>query len=421
MINMKIVNSNNIKSKNFTTLKNKKNVEAIISTVKKNGDIALKKHEKKICGADITNLKILNSDINYAYSKVTNEQINAIKFIKRQLSKTELALKKQFRNIMINVNGTKIQKSFVPINDVGCYVPGGLARYPSSLVMAVIPAKIAGVKRIVVVSPSNKYGMIDPLILVTADICGVTEFYKTGGAHAIAALAYGTESIKPVNKIVGPGGTFVTSAKFLVSDTTSIDMIAGPTELSIIADITTNLNFVACDIISQAEHDPNTICNIITTSNIVANKIKNIIDEKIKQIKRKKIVKESLTNNGSIIVCKNQHSMINLINDIAPEHLEIITKNPNTILSKIRNAGIVLVGKYTPASASDYALGSNHILPTNGFGRTRGSLSVFDFMKIDTKIESTKSTLKKISNYIKTLTQIEDLPNHYESINCRLT
>ena len=314
----------------------------------------------------------------------------------------------------------KILKSFLPIVSVGCYVPGGLASYPTTLVMSVVPAKVAGVKRVAVVSPPNKQGMIDPLTLVAGDICGVDEFYKTGGAQAIAALSYGTKSIPKVDKIVGPGGTFVTTAKTLVSDTTSIDMIAGPTELSVIADNSTNPNFVTYDLFSQAEHSEDTFCYVITTSAQFARKLNNSIKEKLQNTKRKKIIQKSLSKNGFIALCKKESDVIKLANKLAPEHIEIITKNSQRLASKIKTAGLVLVGKNTPSSASDYLLGSNHILPTSGFGTVRGSLSVLDFLKLRTEIESSKVGLQKISKYMKTLSEAEGLFNHFESVRSRL-
>ncbi len=309
----------------------------------------------------------------------------------------------------------------MPILSVGCYIPGGLAKYPSSAIMSIIPAKVAGVKRIVVVSPPNKDGKIDPLTIVAADLCGANEIYKTGGAQAIAALSFGTKSIKKVDKIVGPGGAFVTIAKSLVSDQTSIDMLAGPTELGIIADNTANPDYVALDLISQAEHSKDTFCYLITSSEGLAKKVSSIISEKVRTIKRSEFVKPSLKNNGFIAICKNSSDMTSLANELAPEHLQIMTKNPSNISKKITSAGLVLLGNESPSSASDYVLGSNHILPTNKFGNTRGSLSVFDFLKVHTEISTSKKTLKKVEGFMKTFTDAEGLPNHYEAVRGRLS
>ena len=351
---------------------------------------------------------------------MTKDQIEAIKIAKKRLSKTESAIKNNLKNIVLINDGVKIKKIFLPLLSVGCYVPGGSARYPSSLVMAVVPAKVAGVKRIVVVSPPNKQGSIDPLTLVSADICGVDEIYKIGGAQAIAALSYGTNSIRPVDKIVGPGSIFVTTAKSIVSEDVSIDMIAGPTELGIIVDSTTNPDLVASDLISQAEHSEDTFCFVLTTSKQIAQSIIKSIQQKIRNSKRNNIIKKSLQKNGFVAVCKSENDVIQLANKLAPEHLQIIAKNQKEIASKITSAGLVLIGENTPSSASDYLLGSNHILPTNGFGKVRGSLTVLDFMKLGTEVESSKLALRKISKYMNAICNSEGLPNHYEAVRSRL-
>lgn len=423
---MKIISVRNIDKFVESTAKqtpksNKKAVEFIIDDVKKNRDKAVRKYEKKFSQANIKSLLVSKNEIKEAYSQTTKDQISAIKLVKKRLTKTENALKEKLQKISINVDGARIEKTFIPISSVGCYVPGGLAQYPSSLVMSATPAKIAGVKRIVAVSPPNKNGKINPLTLVAADICGVTEFYKTGGTQAIAALSYGTQSIPKVDKIVGPGGSFVTFAKYQVSNKTSIDMLAGPTELAIIADSSADPDIIARDLISQAEHSVDTFCYLVTTSYSVAEKVGKSVEKIISNITRKKIVTQSLTSNGFIAVCKTQIDIIKLINKLAPEHLEILTKNPKHIASKITTAGLVLIGKNTPSAASDYLLGSNHILPTSGFGKTRGPLSVLDFMKVDTQIEASKNAMKKISKYMKTLTASEDLLNHYEAVRSRLS
>ncbi|HLA22485.1 MAG TPA: histidinol dehydrogenase [Nitrosopumilaceae archaeon] len=398
----------------------KKKVESIILDVQKRKDKALKEYEKKFSGAKLQSFRVARSEIKNAYSKVTKEQIAAIKLAKRRLEKTEFALKNQLQNITIKIDGIKITKVFAPLERVGCYIPGGSARYPSTAMMCIVPAKVAGVKKIIAVSPPNKNGLIDPLTLVTADLCGVDEFYKTGGAQAIAALAYGTESVPKVDKIVGPGGSFVTLAKSIVNNIVSIDMIAGPTELAIIADSTAEADIVASDLISQAEHSPETTCCLITTSTKLKDLVIKSVEQKIRKIQRRKIVTESLSTNGFVAICKTDSDVMEFTNKLAPEHLEIITKSPQKIAQKITSASLVLIGKNTPSSASDYLLGSNHILPTNGFGKARGSLGVLDYMKIQTKIESSKMALQKISKYMKSITSAEGLPNHYEAVRTRL-
>lgn len=400
--------------------KNKKITESILKKVQKDGDLAIKKYERKFSGAKLTSLRVSKNEIENAYKKVSKQEITAIKLAKSRLEKTESIIKSVLKNKNINNDGVKISKKFVPIQNTGCYIPGGLAKYPSSVIMSVIPAKVAGVKRIVVVSPPDSSGKIDPLTIVASQICGASEIYKVGGAQAIAALAFGTKSIAKVDKIIGPGGAFVTAAKLMISDHTAIDMLAGPTELGIIADSSANPIYIARDLISQSEHSSDTFCYLITNSEKLAKSVNQSIRDLIQKIKRSDLVKKSLRQNGFIAICKNKSDMIKLANELAPEHLQIMTKNPQIFASKITTSGLTLLGNNTPSSASDYILGSNHILPTNGFGKTRGSLSVLDFIKINTQVTATRASLYKISKYLDVLTKAEGLPNHFEAVRCRL-
>ena len=400
--------------------KNKKITESILKKVQKDGDLAIKKYERKFSGAKLTSLRVSKNEIENAYKKVSKQEITAIKLAKSRLEKTESIIKSVLKNKNINNDGVKISKKFVPIQNTGCYIPGGLAKYPSSVIMSVIPAKVAGVKRIVVVSPPDSSGKIDPLTIVASQICGASEIYKVGGAQAIAALAFGTKSIAKVDKIIGPGGAFVTAAKLMISDYTAIDMLAGPTELGIIADSSANPIYIARDLISQSEHSSDTFCYLITNSEKLAKSVNQSIRDLIQKIKRSDLVKKSLRQNGFIAICKNKSDMIKLANELAPEHLQIMTKNPQIFASKITTSGLTLLGNNTPSSASDYILGSNHILPTNGFGKTRGSLSVLDFIKINTQVTATRASLYKISKYLDVLTKAEGLPNHFEAVRCRL-
>ena len=400
--------------------KNKTIVESILKDVKKNGDKAIRKYEKRFSGANISSLRLTQTEIKNAFTKVSKTELSALRLAKARLKKTESTIKSLLKSQTINNEGIKISKKFIPIQSVGCYIPGGLAKYPSSVIMSVVPAKVAGVKRVVVVSPPNSDGEIDPLTIVAANICGADEIYKTGGIQSIAALSYGTKSISKVDKIVGPGGAFVTAAKYLISNETGIDMLAGPTELGIIADNSANPKFIALDLISQAEHSNDTFCYLITNSEKLAKSVNNIISELLPKIQRNNIVKSSLKNNGFIAICQTKTDMINLANDLAPEHLQIMTKNPESFSSKITTSGLILLGNNTPSSASDYVLGSNHILPTNGFGKIRGSLSVLDFIKINTQVIASKSSLYKISKYLDVLANAEGLPNHYEAVRGRL-
>ncbi len=393
--------------------KDRKIVQSILDDVRKNGDSAVKKYEKKFNGKKTSQLRLSKQEIKQA--EISIEEFNALKLSAVKLSKQQRNLKK---SIVASVK--KIPNvSFVPIPSVGCYVPGGQARYPSSAIMSVITAAEAGVERIVVVSPPDSNGKIDPMTITVAQNCGA-EIYKMGGAQAIAALAYGTKSVNKVDKIVGPGGKFVSIAKSLVSEETSIDMIAGPTELGIIADTSSNPELIAYDLISQAEHSNDTMCFVITTSKSLAKQIQKSLEKIIPDVERNSIVKQSITKNGFIAICKNQNEVIELANKIAPEHMELMVKNAKSISKRITGPGLVLIGNNTPSSASDYLLGTNHILPTSGFGRVRGGLSVLDFLKLQTIVQTKKSDLLGISKKLKTLTDAEGLPNHYKAVERRL-
>jgi len=405
-----------------TSEKDKKTVQSILNDVRKNGDSAVKKYERKFNGTKTSQLRVSAKEIKEARSKISSEERNAIDDVRfAMFARGGLRLMDRlynYKDTISKANG--VTQSFVPISSVGCYIPGGQARYPSSTIMSVRPAAKARVKRIVVVSPPGPDGKIDPLTIAAAKMCGATEIYKIGGAQAIGALAYGTKSIPKVDKIVGPGGKFVSIAKSLVSDQTAIDMVAGPTELGIIADARSDPELVALDLISQAEHSKDTMCFVITQSKTMAKQIQKSVEKLILGTERSSIIKESISKNGFIAVCKNQDEIIELANKIAPEHMELMVKNAKILSRKITGAGLLLIGKNTPSAASDYLLGTNHILPTNGFGRTRGGLSVLDFLKLQTVVESKKSTLKEISDSLKALTDAEGLPNHYKAVKRRL-
>ena len=396
-----------------TSQKDRKIVQSILDDVRKNGDSAVKKYEQKFNGKKTSQLRLSKQEIKQA--EISIEEFNALKLSAVKLSKHQRNLKKSIVQSVRNISNV----SFVPIPSVGCYIPGGQARYPSSAIMSVITAAEAGVERIVVVSPPDSEGKIDPMTITVAQNCGA-EIYKMGGAQAIAALAYGTKSLPKVDKIVGPGGKFVSIAKAIVSEETSIDMIAGPTELGIIADTSSNPELIAYDLISQAEHSNDTMCFVITTSKTLAKHIQKSLDRIIPNVERNSIVKQSLSKNGFIAICKNQNQVIELANKIAPEHMELMVKNGKTISKKITGPGLILIGNNTPSSASDYLLGTNHILPTSGFGRIRGGLSVLDFLKLQTVVQTKKSELSNISKKLKTLTDAEGLPNHYKAVERRL-
>jgi len=412
-----------------TSEKDRKTVQKILNDVRKNGDSAVKKYERKFNGRKTSQLRVSAKEIKEARSKISIYEKAAIEYMwtmfreqEREYLKILPSYKFEGGDPSDRFTGfrLRITKSFIPILSVGCYIPGGQARYPSSAVMSITTAKLAGVKRIVVVSPPGRDGKIDPLTITAAKLCGATEIYKVGGAQAIGALAYGTKSMPKVDKIVGPGGKFVSIAKSLVSDQTAIDMVAGPTELGIMADASSDPELVALDLISQAEHSKDTMCFVITQSKTMAKQIQKSIEKLIPGTKRSSIIKESISKNGFIAICKNQNEMIELANKIAPEHMELMVKNAKTLAKKITGAGLVLIGKNTPSAESDYFLGTNHILPTNGFGRTRGGLSVLDFLKLQTVAESDLDFLDYDLENLETLTDAEDLPNHYKAVKRRL-
>jgi histidinol dehydrogenase len=397
-------------------------IKVIMEDIEKYGDSAIMDYEEKFDGIRLNSLKVTDEEIREAYNKVTKKQIQSIKMIRNSLIKTEIALFKQLQKISLSSYGVTIQRMIQPISSVGCYIPGGKARYPSTMLMCAVPAQVAGVKRIVAISPPLKDGKIDPLTLVSAEICGVDEFYKIGGAQGIAALTFGTQSINKVSKIVGPGGVFVSIAKTLASARVSIDMVAGPTELVVYADAKTDARLIALDMISQAEHSYDTFCGLVTTSKELAGQVNTEIQSLLNNnsINRIDIVKRSLVENGFFAICKNESSAIEFINEVAPEHLEIMAKNARTISKQITSAGLILIGSFTPSSASDYCLGSNHILPTMGFGKSRASLSALDFIKIVNKVEATRPGLKKVESKIREITLAEGLMNHYEAVKERI-
>jgi len=395
-------------------------VDKIVNDVIRFGDNAILKYTKKYDKVKINSLRVEKAELKKAYRMVTANQLNSLKKSKKLLEKNERILLNRLTGIMSSENGVTIKRALKPIESVGCYVPGGRARYPSTLLMCAVPAMVAGVNRISVVSPPMKDGSIDPVTLVAADICGIDEVYSVGGAQAVAALAYGTKTIKKVDKIVGPGGLFVNIAKFLVSNKIAIDMIAGPTELLIYADSRSNARYVVKDLISQAEHSQDTICGVVTTSESLVKKLESEINNSLNSsLSRSEIISSSLRKNGFIALCKNEDNAISFTNELAPEHLEIISENPDRIAARINSAGVVLLGKNSPSSASDYCLGSNHVLPTVEFGKSKSSLSVLDFVKLVNHITVTKTGLRSVQKYIKELAFAEGLPNHYFAVEER--
>jgi histidinol dehydrogenase len=395
-------------------------VKEIVNSVRKRGNAALIEYTEKFDKTMIVaeDLRVTPEEIKAAYKAVSKEQVSALKLMKEKLSSMEkLAIQQvQFET---SREGITVQNVLRPIESVGCYVPGGQAVYPSTLVMTAVPAKVAGVPRIVVCSPPTSQGTINPLILVAADICEVNEVYKVGGVQAIAALAYGTENIKPVKKIVGPGSKYVTTAKVLVSQDVAIDMPAGPSEVLVLADETANSKLIAADMISQAEHGADSVAGLITTSKKVADEVLSWLTRLAASAERGAIIRDALSTYGFIITCERAEEMVTLANVFAPEHLEIVTRNPLEIADKIASAGLILVGPYSPVALSDYGSGTNHVLPTGGFGSAFSGLSVLDFTRRVSIVESSKEGLLKLRNHVKVLTEAEKLPNHYKAVEAR--
>ena len=396
------------------------NVRSIINKVAEKGDAAIIEYVKKFDKVNLTakDLKVRPIEIEAAYKTVGREQIAALKLIKKKIIDFEKKVLKQV-GFRISKSGIVVENVIRPIESVGCYVPGGFAVYPSTLIMNSVPAKTAGVPRIVVCSPPNVNGLLNPLILVAADICGVSEIYKVGGAQAIAALAFGTETIKSVEKIVGPGNKYVTMAKILVSRIKAIDMPAGPSEVLVLADETANPRLVALDMISQSEHSVDCISGLITPSEKLAQAVSYWLAKTLDNIERREIVAKSLEKSGFIITCKNMKEAIKLANVFAPEHIEIITRNPKRIANKITTAGLILIGPYSPVALSDYGSGTNHVLPTEGFARVYSGLSAFDFMRRVNIVKSSKKGLQSVREILKVMTEAENLPNHYKAVEER--
>lgn len=386
----------------------------IIDRVRSEGDKAVLDCGEEFDGVRVDQLRVPESDIDMACSEITKEQESAITTARDRLAENEGALMSKLKDIETNKDG--VSKRFVPIASVGCYVPGGSAKYVSSAIMSITPAKIAGVQRVVVATPPNADGSIDSMILAAARICGADEIYKIGGVQAIAALSTGTESVRAVDKIVGPGSIFVTLAKHYMSDQTAIDMLAGPTELGIIADETADPNYLARDLISQAEHSKDTFCCLITTSDKLAQDVSETVDTMTAN--SNDTIKSSLQY-GLCITCAGI-GLADVANKLALEHLQIIARDADKISEAVNTAGVILIGENTPSAASDYLLGSDHILPTDRFGRARGPLSVLDFVKLKTTVRSDIDTLRDIAGPMKILTDAEGLPNHYNAVAERL-
>jgi len=396
-------------------------VKGIIEEVKTKGDVALVKFTRRFDKVSLNprNLIVSREEISEAYGKVTENQIRAIKSAKERLEKVERNLLERL-NAEIKVGEIRIGFCTHPLRRVGCYIPGGKAAYPSTVVMTAVPARVAGVSNIVVCSPPREDGSLNPSTLVAADICEANEIYKIGGAQAVAAMAYGTQTIEPVDKIVGPGNIYVTLAKMIVSKDFPIDFPAGPSELVVLADETAEPRFIALDMCAQAEHGPDSVVGLVTTSRKLLKSTISQLWKIAKSIPRGVIVAEALSKNGFAFICNTIDEMVEFANTFAPEHVEIMLKNPKDVANRIFTAGVILVGPYSPASLSDYYSGTNHVLPTCGFGKVFSSLSVLDFVKRVAIVECSKKGLLEASEVIKIFSEAEMLPGHFKAVEWRL-
>ncbi|MBQ3563190.1 MAG: histidinol dehydrogenase [Clostridia bacterium] len=394
-------------------------VTEIIQNVITNGDKALFEYSKRFDRADLTALEVTADEIDEAIASVSPE---FIEIIREAASNIRAFHEKQVRNsfILNEKDGVVTGQKIIPIEKVGLYVPGGTAAYPSTVLMDSIPAKIAGCNEIVMVTPPSSDGKVNPVILAAAKIAGVDRIFKVGGAQAVAALAYGTESVPKVDKIVGPGNAYVAEAKKQVFGKVSIDMIAGPSEILVVADSTSNPKFVAADLLSQAEHDKMASAVLVTDSEELAKKVSDELERQIPLLPRKEIARASIDNNGKIIVAKDNLSLaIDIANEIAPEHLELCVDNPFDYLDKIKHAGSVFMGKYCPEALGDYFAGPNHTLPTSGTARFSSPLSVDDFVKKTQFIYYSKDALSGVADKVAYFAEKEGLSAHAKSATIR--
>jgi len=404
----------------FFDSKKEEQVRAIVDDVRDNGDAAVIKYTKKFDGVAMKadEMKVTSKEINDAYKAVKDDYLRALKTAVKNITSYHKRQKADewFETLPDDVI---LGMRNVPIDRVGVYVPGGTAIYPSSVLMNVIPARVAEVREIVMVTPPGKGGKCDPHILVAAAEVGVGNIIKAGGCQAIAALAFGTESIPKVDKIVGPGNIYVTLAKKMVYGQVGIDKLAGPSDIVIIADEDSEAEFIAADMLSQAEHDPDSTAILISTSMPVAKEVLKEISKQIKKLKRAKIARASIDRNGCIFVVEGLKKAVEISNKIAPEHLEILSSPPQNLLEKIRNAGAVFLGPHSPVVVGDYLAGPNHVLPTSGSARFASPLSVYDFIKKQSIVGFTKPALRSLIQDIRIFADVEGLDAHARSAEIR--
>ncbi|MCC7553858.1 MAG: histidinol dehydrogenase [Methanobacteriaceae archaeon] len=394
-------------------------VSEILADVKSSKDDALKKYTEKFDKVKLDDLKVSSTEIQESYNNIDERLLEALKKASENIEKFHKKEIPEEWEIEIN-EGVKGGQIIRPLNIVGCYIPGGRAPYPSTILMTIIPAKIAGVEKVICCSPPSEDGKITDAIVVAADLAGADEIYKVGGAQAIGAMAYSSETIPKVEKIVGPGNVFVTGAKKLVYGEVDIEFPAGPSEILIIADDSAKPEFICYDILSQAEHDPNASCFLVTDSKKIAEESRREIISKIKEAKRKEIIEESLGKYGKIILTDNLKEAIEVSNEYGPEHLIIATKENEKVLKNIKNAGSIFLGNYSPVACGDYGSGTNHVLPTAGGAKMYSGLSTEDFLKKPTVQTITKEGLEKLASTCIPIAEYEGFYSHADSIKVRI-
>ena len=396
-----------------------KDVENIVEDVKENGDKALKKYAEKFDGIKTDNFLVSPTEIEEALNNIDSKLLKTIKKAFENVYDYHKRQKRETTTYKPQDEDTILGQIINPIKKAGIYVPGGKAAYPSTVIMNAVPAKIAGVEELIMITPVKKDGKVLNSILAAANICGVDKIYKIGGAHGIAALAYGTETISKVFKITGPGNIYVSAAKKIVSESVGIDMIAGPSEILIVADKNANPKYIAADLISQAEHDEMAASILVTDSHILAEKVGNILENMIDKMTRKEIIKKSIENYGGIILTDSLNESLEIANEVAPEHLEILTVNPFEDYKKIHNAGAIFLGEFSPEPVGDYFAGPNHTLPTSGTSKFSSPLSVDDFIKKTSLIYYSRESLESSKDHIIRFAENEGLTGHAESIKIR--
>ena len=395
-------------------------VQEIVDLVKTKGDQALFELTRKFDweGIDASNVKVTEAEVQEAYDTIDSQLVETIRKSLKNIREYH-EKQKQYSWFDTTPEGTMLGQKVTPLASAGVYVPGGKAVYPSSVLMNIVPAKIAGVAHVVMCTPCNKEGKVNPAVLVAAKEAGADEVYKVGGAQAIAAMAFGTESIPKVDKITGPGNIFVALAKKAVSGFVSIDSIAGPSEILVLADETANPRYVAADLLSQAEHDEMASAILVTTSKELAEKVSEEVDAFVKILSRKEIISKSLDNYGYILVAETLEDAIETVDLIASEHLEIVAKNPFEVMMKVKNAGAIFLGEYSSEPLGDYFAGPNHILPTNGTARFFSPVSVDDFIKKSSIIYYSREALQRVHKDIEYFAKAEQLTAHANSIAVR--